>query len=170
VPGTEDQIGEINIVCTFTAFRNRDNPDETLTDEPLTIDAVSFNFFGFAYDADSQVYGKCRKLASDAAEEQMEGVTYANAVLQIEMISPSDTVSLVKPLYANWGYVNILKGGAGDDNGGYSENFQLSTSTFYLEKFRDDPEKPFTIRFKTGCSVDLDNLNKYIDVTVYGRK
>jgi subtilisin family serine protease len=170
VPGTEDQIGETNIVCTFNGFRNRDNPDETLTDEPLTIDAVSFNFFGFAYDADNQVYCKCRKLASDAAEEQMEGVTYANAVLQIEMISPSDTVSLVKPLYANWGYVNILNGGAGNHNGGYSENFQLSTSSFYLEKFRDDPEKPFTIRFKTGCSVDLDNLNKYIDVTVYGRK
>jgi hypothetical protein len=170
VPGTEDRIGENNIVCTFSGFRNKDNPEETLAEEPLTIDAVSFNFYGFAYDAGNQVFSKCRKLASAEAKDQREGVTYANAVLQIEMISPADTLSLVKPLYANWGYWNILNGTTEDSDGGYSEDFQLSTSAFYLEKFRDDPVKPFTIRFKTGCNIDLDHLNKYMDVTVYGRK
>ena len=46
----------------------------------------------------------------------------------------------------------------------------MSTSTFYLEKFRDDPEHPFTIRIKTACNIDLNNLNKYMKVSVFGRK
>ena len=105
----------------------------------------------------------------------LEGVTYANAVLQIEMVSPSGTVSLVKPIYSNWGYPNVLnlnpkyKDDEDDDDSDIT-NLQLSTSTFYLEEFKDDPKHPFTIRFKTVCNVDLKSLNNNINITVYGRK
>ena len=57
-----------------------------------------------------------------------------------------------------------------DDDDSESTSFQMSTSSFYLEKFRDDPEHPFTIRIKTACNIDLDNLNKYMKVSVFGRK
>ena len=57
-----------------------------------------------------------------------------------------------------------------DDDDSESTSFQMSTSTFYLEKFRDDPEHPFTIRIKTACNIDLNNLNKYMKVSVFGRK
>ena len=104
----------------------------------------------------------------------LEGVTYANAMLQIEMVSPSGTVSLVKPVYSNWGYPNVLnlkyKDEEEDDDDSDITNLQLSTSTFYLEEFKDDPKHPFTIRFKTVCNVDLKSLNKNINITVYGRK
>jgi len=166
VSESENQISEYNIVCTFTGFTNNDDPDKTLSEESITLDAVTFDFFGFVYD-DNQVYSSCKKLASTESEEQREGMSYANAMLQIEMISPSGTVSLVKPLYANWGYSHVLNSSA---TGSVSDSLQLATSTFYLEKFRDDPEKPFTIRFKTGCNVDLDSLNNNINITVYGRK
>ena len=167
VPGSENQISENNIVCTFNGFKNKDDQKELLGANSLTIDAVAFEFSGFAYNAGNQVYHKCKKLASTESEEQREGMSYANAMLQIEMISPSGTVSLVKPLYANWGYSHVLNSSA---TGSVSDSLQLATSTFYLEKFRDDPEKPFTIRFKTGCNVDLDSLNNNINITVYGRK
>ena len=58
----------------------------------------------------------------------------------------------------------------GDDDDSDITNLQLSTSTFYLEEFKDDPKHPFTIRFKTVCNVDLKSLNKNINITVYGRK
>ena len=167
ISGSETKVGESNIVCTFTGFTNNDDPDKTLSEESITLDAVTFDFFGFVYDAGNQVYSSCKKLASTESEEQREGMSYANAMLQIEMISPSGTVSLVKPLYANWGYSHVLNSSA---TGSVSDSLQLATSTFYLEKFRDDPEKPFTIRFKTGCNVDLDSLNNNINITVYGRK
>ena len=173
VPGDESEPGENNIVCTFSGFKNSDEQGKVLGEDQITIDAVTFDFFGFAYDADKQVYSKCKKLASPTIEELLEGVSYANAVLQIEMISPSGTVSLVKPIYANWGYANVLNkkyDDDEDDDDSESTSFQMSTSSFYLEKFRDDPEHPFTIRIKTACNIDLNNLNKYMKVSVFGRK
>ena len=173
VPGDESEPGENNIVCTFSGFKNSDEQGKVLGEDQITIDAVTFDFFGFAYDADKQVYSKCKKLASPTIEGLLEGVSYANAVLQIEMISPSGTVSLVKPIYANWGYANVLNkkyDDDEDDDDSESTSFQMSTSSFYLEKFRDDPEHPFTIRIKTACNIDLNNLNKYMKVSVFGRK
>ena len=174
VHGSENQISENNIVCTFNGFKNKDDQKELLGANSLTIDAVAFEFSGFAYDAGNQVYHKCQKLASTTEKEVLEGVTYANAMLQIEMVSPSGTVSLVKPVYSNWGYPNVLnlnyKDEEDDDDDSDITNLQLSTSTFYLEEFKDDPKHPFTIRFKSVCNVDLNSLNKNINITVYGRK
>ena len=174
VSESENQISEYNIVCTFNGFKNKDDQKELLGSNSLTIDAVAFEFSGFAYDAGNQVYHKCQKLASTTEKEVLEGVTYANAVLQIEMVSPSGTVSLVKPVYSNWGYPNVLnlkyKDEEEDDDDSDITNLQLSTSTFYLEEFKDDPKHPFTIRFKTVCNVDLKSLNNNINITVYGRK
>ena len=116
-------------------------------------------------------------VAANTEKEVLEGVTYANAMLQIEMVSPSGTVSLVKPIYSNWGYPNVLNlnpkykdDEEEDDDDSDITNLQLSTSTFYLEEFKDDPKHPFTIRFKTVCNVDLKSLNNNINITVYGRK
>ena len=48
VPGSENQISENNIVCTFNGFKNKDDQKELLGANSLTIDAVAFEFSGLS--------------------------------------------------------------------------------------------------------------------------
>lgn len=107
-------------------------------------------------------------------QQHHEAVFVANLAFQILAESQAGTKSLIKPLYANCDY----KSGFKVPHVNYDDiasnitlsPFNITTSTFYMETLKEDPENPWTLSLKSPCKLDLAALNQSMHLTVYGRK
>ena len=169
-----------NVTCSFTDFRDPEDAETVLGNSELIVDAITYDISGITYLPEG-IKDFCELAASPEDEEitehnteRKQAVFDANLVFQILAESQSGTKSLIKPLYANWDY----KSGFNAPYVTYDEvvsghmlaPFNVSTSTFYRETLKEDPDKRWTLSLKSPCKLDLDALNKSMHLTVYGRK
>ncbi len=152
------QEGTGDIVCTLKNSEGQDLSQE------LTIDALTFDLYGLAYSQDQDDENCVFKNNFETSKAtDYAGNFYADGRLQVELTSPSGTLSVVKPLYTNWLHPYYV-GKAGTED----QSLELTSATFYLEKVAPGADE-FTLRIRSKCKVDLDVLNKFTDLTVYGR-
>ena len=169
-----------NVTCSFADFRDPEDAETVLGSSELIVDAITYDISGITYLPEG-IKDFCELAASPEDEEitehnteRKQAVFDANLVFQILAESQSGTKSLIKPLYANWDY----KSGFNAPYVTYDEvvsghmlaPFNVSTSTFYRETLKEDPDKSWTLSLKSPCKLDLDALNKSMHLTVYGRK
>ncbi|WP_406037049.1 S8 family serine peptidase [Succinimonas sp.] len=169
-----------NVTCSFADFRDPEDQETVLGSSELIVDAVTYDISGITYLPEG-MKDFCALAASPEDEEitehnteRKQAVFDANLVFQILAESQAGTKSLIKPLYANWDY----KSGFNAPYVTYAEvvsgymlaPFNIVTSTFYRETLKEDPDKHWTLSLKSPCKLDLDALNKSMNLTVYGRK
>ena len=170
----------MNVTCAFSDFRDPEDPETVLGSSALIVDAVTYDISGISYLPEG-INDFCELAASPEDEEitehnkqRKEAVFVANLAFQILAESQAGTKSLIKPLYANWDY----KSGFKVPHVNYDDiasnitlsPFNITTSTFYMETLKDDPENPWTLSLKSPCKLDLAALNQSMHLTVYGRK
>ncbi|MEE3423795.1 MAG: S8 family serine peptidase [Succinimonas sp.] len=176
--GFTDDTGR-NVTCSFADFRDPEDAETVLGSSELIVDAITYDISGITYLPEG-IKDFCELAASPEDEEitehnteRKQAVFDANLVFQILAESQAGTKSLIKPLYANWDY----KSGFNAPYVTYDEvvsghmlaPFNVSTSTFYRETLKEDPDKRWTLSLKSPCKLDLDALNQSMHLTVYGR-
>ncbi|WP_406546312.1 hypothetical protein, partial [Succinimonas sp.] len=50
------------------------------------------------------------------------------------------------------------------------EPMDIATSAFYQESLKEDPDKKYRLNVRSPCQIDVDELNKNMHLTVYGRR
>ncbi|WP_019002399.1 S8 family serine peptidase [Succinimonas amylolytica] len=169
---------ERNITCTFSDFRDPEDPESVLGSASLVVDAITYEVSGITYLSEG-IRDFCKLAASPEDEDETEhnrqrkqAVFEANLLLQILAESPAGTKSLIKPLYANWDFKSGFRipGSDYSNPGSPLSPLRLATSAFYREILKEDPEKHWTLSLKSPCRLDLDALNSSMQLMVYGRK
>ncbi len=177
-PCTYADSTQMSVKCSFSGFRDPEDEETTLENATLTIDAVTYDVAGLGYLPEG-AEGYCADTASELTETRRAAVFKANNRLQITAASQAGIIdALIKPVYTNWD----INAGAGADNqelldligdleGGVQNSpLEIATSTFYLETITEDPDRHFTLSFKSRCKLDLESLNRHMKMKVYGRR
>ena len=157
-----DEQSKKQVVCEFSDFKSEDG-DATLENETVMIDAMTFNLGGLDY-LDTPEVAKCSgDIVTELGIELDSGLIYASHALHMEMVSPDGTRAIVKPLYCNWYYAHS---DTVADTG--TDDLPLSVSTFCLEPVTESEEKRFSLILNSVCNLDLDSINKYMNLSIYG--
>lgn len=170
VGGSKNQIQ-----CSMNNFKLEDSDEELNMDGLYELEGVSFNLYPLSY-----TIAQSSSICKDVNQPESSKSYYhpiaqkANAMLQIEMISPNNTKAIIKPYWSNYSYFNsdcrsddsscIFEDSYLDSN----KELSISTSAFYTETING--ATPFTLNFKSQCDLDLATFNKYMHMTVYGYK
>ena len=78
--------------------------------------------------------------------------------LQLELQSPDQVRSIVKPYYSHWAPYTSNK------NNTFSNKIMLETNSFYLDKISGGEWK-LTVR--SACRIDINDMNRF-KVRIYG--
>lgn len=140
------------VTCYFSRFVNSDT--ERKVEGSFRIDNVAFDMAGFTYAAEPDVgISEC----SEAGDGNLYSAYYANSLMQIEMTSPRGTLSIIKPVYANWDFDGAHFRTTGEIDGVDGE-FLLTTSDFFNEHM--ETSEVTRLRIRSVCPVDVKSLNK----------
>lgn len=146
--------GGFTVTCSLTELINAE--DENPPESAMEIENVSLDVISLRYATSDNHY------CSLAHSGNMIGIASANNLLQITIKSPDGTVSLVKPVYANWDF----NGKKIQEQYSSDAAFLINSSDFYTEKV--SATDTFTVEFMSGCPIDVSKLNDDFSIVVTG--
>lgn len=155
IPNTDNYRYEYT--CTLGDFKESERVSMNINDmdlnSTLQIDAVSTELSNIVYER-ADLY--------EDTERATKSLLDCNSKMQIELVSPRNTLSIIKPLYANWAFANdgLTTESEEDDEDTDAEDsreMNVYTNTFYRETV--EPGDNFTLTIRSDCQLDLDSLN-----------
>ena len=163
-PCTSDDGGR-NVTCIFTGFVNADTPEKT--GNRIEIEETSINLSSFRHLRNSEDPELCAHASGEDLDKiTPEGLIFSSFNLQIDMTSPDNTRTLIKPIYTLWDYNADIMKDLVVHSPDYGFDFLVHNSSYFTETFT--PTDKFTVKFRSKCSIDVDTLNKNIYVLIGG--
>ena len=163
-PCTSDDGGR-NVTCIFTGFVNAD--DHEKTGNRIEIEETSINLSSFRHLRNSEDPELCAHASGEDLDKiTPEGLIFSSFNLQIDMTSPDNTRTLIKPIYTLWDYNADIMKDLVVHSPDYGFDFLVHNSSYFTETFT--PTDKFTVKFRSKCSIDVDTLNKNIYVLIGG--
>ena len=163
-PCTSDDGGR-NVTCIFTGFVNAD--DHEKTGNRIEIEETSINLSSFRHLRNSEDPELCAHASGEDLDKiTPEGLIFSSFNLQIDMTSPDNTRTLIKPIYTLWDYNADVMKDLVVHSPDYGFDFLVHNSSYFTETFT--PTDKFTVKFRSKCSIDVDTLNKNIYVLIGG--
>lgn len=134
--GFDDSLNLYTVDCFFTNFvdenKHQMEGKKIIDNAMITISGIPYTFSQYPITKNM--------------------VNKANALLQLELVSPSNTTSIIKNLYSNWDFNSMVNLNT------TSKYATLTTSQFYHEEVVADDL--FTFRFYSQYPINVDELNK----------
>jgi subtilisin family serine protease len=153
--------------CTFTDLQivNSDNSKTPLTTN-VEIETVNFDMLGYSYIQDDTAPEFCNTFISEytpkddipRTDDQLQRLYKAFAYTQIELYSPNNTQSIVKPYLSYWNYAY--------DNTLINQTLFMNTNAFYQENV--NAQGTWKLNLKSTCALNLANINEHLSLEILG--
>ncbi len=151
------------VTCIFNSFVNAD--DNSAIKNNVEIEEVSLNLSSLVLTADDTDPDECSASYGSINNITDQGIYYSKKLMQIDMTSPQNTASVIKPMYTIWDFSPERIKSTYHYND-YDFEFLVHNSSFFTEEF--SPDDSFSVTFRSMCSIDVATLNRNIYILVGG--